>query len=367
MTKKMLCCAFLCCGSSAAWSQSSVTLYGLLDNGVTYVTNAGGGHQALEQSSIMRGNRWGFVGQEDLGGGLSAIFRLESGFNVENGTSAQGGREFGRQAYVGLSSPYGTLTLGRQYDFIVEYAGVVGSSALFNTAYAFHIGDIDRVSGERSDSAVKYVSPDYHGLTFGAMYAFGTQSAPGATGRTVSFGARYQQGGFTAGAAYTAVYEQVMPLAAFFGTTTLFGHSIGTINPKTGAIVAANVNVNRTQTLAVAANYRWQKFGLYGMFTGTNVQVGQNSGDFLTYEMSGQYMFTPAFSASAGYAYETFQGKKYGLASATIDYRLSKTTDVYLSVINMHAYSGTDADIFGLTTSTSNMQSTIRVGLMHLF
>src|SRR5258708_32662296 len=102
----------------------------------------------------MRGNRWGFVGQEDLGGGLSAIFRLESGFNVENGTSAQGGREFVRQAYVGLSSPYGTLTLGRQYDFIVEHVGVVRSSALFNTPHAFHIRQICPPSAERSYSAV---------------------------------------------------------------------------------------------------------------------------------------------------------------------------------------------------------------------
>lgn len=350
-----------------AWAQSSVVLYGMVENGVTYATNAGGGPQVLEQSSIMRGNRWGLLGKENLGGGLSAVFRLESGFNVETGTSAQGGREFGRQAYVGLSSPYGTLTFGRQYDFIVDYVGTVGSSALFNTAYAFHIGDIDRVSGERSDSAVKYVSPDYSGLTFGAMYAFGSQGTPGATGRTVSFGARYQHGSFTAGAVYTAVYEQVMPLASYFGITTLFGQSIGTINPKTGAIVAKNVNIDRTQTVGIAANYRWQKFGLYGMVTGTNIQIGGQSGNFMTYELSGQYMFTPAFSASAGYAYETFQGEKYGLAAATLDYRFSKATDVYLSVINMHAYSGADADILGLAPSTSNMQSTIRVGLLHVF
>ncbi|MGH8778827.1 porin [Paraburkholderia sp.] len=367
MTRKLLFFAVLSCGSTAAWAQSSVTLYGLLDNGVTYVTNAGGSHQVLEQSTIMRGNRWGVVGQEALGGGIAAIFRLESGFGVENGTLAQGGREFGRQAYVGMTSPYGTITLGRQYDFVVDYVGVVGSSALFNTAYAFHIGDIDRISGGRSDSAVKYVTPDYHGLTLGAMYAFGDLNTPGATGRTVSFGARYQRGNFTAGAVYTAVYEQVMPLAAYFGTTTLFGRSIGTVNPKTGAIVAANVNVDRTQTVAVGANYRWQKFGLYGMVTGTNIQVGGNSGNFMTYEMTGQYSPTPWLSFSAGYEYETFQGMKYGLAAATVDYRFSKATDVYLSMINMHAYSGAYADILGLATSTSSMQSTIRVGVMHLF
>jgi predicted porin len=45
----------------------------------------------------MQGSRWGVFGTEDLGGGLKAVFRLESGFDVNNGSMSQGSRLFGRQ------------------------------------------------------------------------------------------------------------------------------------------------------------------------------------------------------------------------------------------------------------------------------
>ena len=70
----------------------------------------------------LSGSRWGIKGKEELGNGLAAIFQLEDGFDITNGTSGQGGRLFGRQAYVGLSDTrFGTVTLGRQYDSVVDY------------------------------------------------------------------------------------------------------------------------------------------------------------------------------------------------------------------------------------------------------
>jgi predicted porin len=102
------------CG--AAHAQNSVTLYGLIDEGVNFTNNAGSG-----SAGNAAGSRWGVRGSEDLGSGLSAIFRLEGGFNASNGEFGQEGRLFGRQAYVGLQSDrYGTLTLGRQYDPTVD-------------------------------------------------------------------------------------------------------------------------------------------------------------------------------------------------------------------------------------------------------
>ncbi len=72
-------------------------------------------------SGNLQGSRWGLRGTEDLGGGLKAIFVLENGFNVFNGTLGQGGDELGRQAYVGLpTTQFGTVTLGRQYDSVVD-------------------------------------------------------------------------------------------------------------------------------------------------------------------------------------------------------------------------------------------------------
>ncbi len=70
------------CAPTVAHAQSSVTLYGILDAGITYVNNAGGAHQFKFDDGISYGNRIGFKGVEDLGGGLQAVFVLESGFHL---------------------------------------------------------------------------------------------------------------------------------------------------------------------------------------------------------------------------------------------------------------------------------------------
>jgi predicted porin len=103
--------------ATAAHAQSSVTLYGKIEDGINYTSNARGHGTVQLQSGYDYGSRWGIKGTEDLGGGYQAIFQLESGFDVNTGKMSQGGREFGRQAFVGIASDrYGTLTFGRQYD-----------------------------------------------------------------------------------------------------------------------------------------------------------------------------------------------------------------------------------------------------------
>ncbi len=105
-----------------AHAQSSVTLYGLIDAGLTYtnsqISGTGGGHSNWEMTSgPVQYSRWGLRGAEDLGAGVKAIFTLESGFNLNNGQFSSSNRIFNHQAYVGLSSrDYGALTLGRQTD-----------------------------------------------------------------------------------------------------------------------------------------------------------------------------------------------------------------------------------------------------------
>jgi predicted porin len=87
--------AILSCGS--AFGQSSVTLYGLMDAGITYtnnvVTSAGHGSNVQFVSGSAQGDRWGLKGSEDLGGGLKAIFVLENGYQIGMSASpARGAR-----------------------------------------------------------------------------------------------------------------------------------------------------------------------------------------------------------------------------------------------------------------------------------
>ncbi|RAF76601.1 porin, partial [Burkholderia multivorans] len=75
--------------------------------------------------------------------GLKAIFTLENGFDVNSGRLGQGSLMFGRQAYVGLSSPYGTVTLGRQYDSVVDFVGPLEAGDQWGGYIAAHPGDLD--------------------------------------------------------------------------------------------------------------------------------------------------------------------------------------------------------------------------------
>jgi GBP family porin len=106
----------LAAGSAAA-ADSSVTLYGVADTFVQYLDN-GGNHSFSERSGGATGSLFGLKGDEDLGGGLTAQFDVETGFNINNGSLfADTNALFYRQAWVGLNdSKYGSLTMGRQYE-----------------------------------------------------------------------------------------------------------------------------------------------------------------------------------------------------------------------------------------------------------
>ena len=96
MKKQIISLAILSTISGVSHAQSSVTLYGLIDAGLTYTNNQNGSHNFKMTSGAVNGSRWGLRGSEDLGGGLKAIFTLENGFSIANGTLGQQGREFGR-------------------------------------------------------------------------------------------------------------------------------------------------------------------------------------------------------------------------------------------------------------------------------
>src|SRR5260370_6783261 len=143
--------------SASVQAQSSVTVYGIVGVGVEYANHIlQGGRSSSgvrEQSGNLAGSRWGFKGSEDLGGGYKAVFTLESGFNLNNGTLGQGGRLFGRKAFVGLSTPYGTVTLGRHQNLLYELMFKYDPLTM-NPSYSAQTLDSQLVN--RADNSIRY-------------------------------------------------------------------------------------------------------------------------------------------------------------------------------------------------------------------
>ncbi|SOZ40150.1 porin [Cupriavidus neocaledonicus] len=158
--------------ASAQSSQSSVTLYGVIDSGVEYVSNVGANGDGLVRmpnNTATVPSRWGIRGTEDLGGGLKGLFVLESGFSPDTGSANQGGRLFGRQALVGLSNPYGQLSFGRQYTML--FWAILDSDILGPNVYGS--GSLDSyLPNTRADNAVAYKA-NFNGFVVGATYSFG--------------------------------------------------------------------------------------------------------------------------------------------------------------------------------------------------
>lgn len=150
----------------------SVTLYGVIDTGLEYVNNIGGAKNSVFRQMASTGtvpSRWGLRGTEDLGGRLKSVFVLESGFTTDTGNAGQGGRLFGRQAYVGLSGPWGQVAFGRQVTMLYWAnldADILGPNI-------FGLASLDSyVSLDRADNMISYKGT-FGGLTIGAGYSFG--------------------------------------------------------------------------------------------------------------------------------------------------------------------------------------------------
>ncbi len=167
--------AILACSQSVlAQSANNVEIYGLIDAGVEHVTGVGAAGDALQRmttSSNTAPSRLGFRGSEDLGGGMKAFFTLEQGIVMDTGGLSQGGRAFGRQALVGISSPtLGSLSLGRQYT--MTFWSGLGADIFGGGIYG--TGSLDAyLPNARADNALAWRKTFGGGFQAGATYSFG--------------------------------------------------------------------------------------------------------------------------------------------------------------------------------------------------
>ena len=325
----------------AASAQSSVTLYGRIDAAIgsqktstAGVTTADKGVQILAGSHT--GNRWGMKGSEDLGGGLKAIFQLENGFNVDTGTAAQGANaSFGRQAYVGLSGGFGSLTVGRQYDLLDTAYGnydAFGYSGYGAMGYVFNSGTGGDIIGRQNNSVI-YTSPSMGGFSLSGLWAPGEDKNPIAgTGAGQNYGlmANYANGPVGVGAVWQS-------------------------NKVGGAGTKATTNY------MIGGSYDLGAAKLYGQYEGTN-NKGANAKD--NGWQLGVVVPLGAPSLMVSYASERTKvaGTKISDAKALslmVQYPLSKRTYVYAAYLNG------ENDPIGAANTTK--QRNFGLGLVHNF
>lgn len=201
MKKSLLALAVLGAFAGAASAQTNVTIYGVVDAGISRADNGGDTDETTWGlgSGMQSGSRIGFRGTEDLGGGLSAIFTLENGFNADDGTLGQNNRLFGRQAFVGLQGGFGAVKLGRQYAPIRV---AVESIDPFGLGLAGNAANIFQVYGERTDNTINYTTGNYGGFVGQAAYSFGEAAGDTTTGRNIGFSGAYNNGPIRAVLAY---------------------------------------------------------------------------------------------------------------------------------------------------------------------
>ena len=323
--------AMMCCG---AYAQSSVTLYGLIDEAVRIQTSASGNVVSMNEGAI-NGNRFGFKGTEDLGGGLRAIFDLEAGFNIANGKSDQQSQLFGRFAWAGLQSDtLGTLKLGRQYGGIYNF-------------YAFNFdpiggGNVNAVdwslflTGIRFDNTVEYDNR-FGPVGLQVQHSLGGQAGSPSAGSTTSAWLMYNFNGGKVGiaGAESKDAEGHKLLVGSLGGTYSYGplgaylYGIDARRDAGFTVAAANsggslANTNMVSNATTLAGIQTSAR------TDTFVRVG------LTYQPAVQWRFI------ASYAYDHANNVTPGSNGTTqsvygiADYILSKRSDVYLEVDHSH-------------------------------
>lgn len=307
MKKSLLALAVLGAFAGAAQAQSSVTIYGLLDQGVVVNTNASAtGQNKTAVTAGTQSSRFGFSGTEDLGGGLKANFRLESQIQPDTGAlDAPANVLFRRAANLGLSGDFGAVTLGRQTDpFYIAYASgdarpsnLVGSSLhpFLRAAAA-----LSNITPLWVDNGVSYTTPVFSGFKATAYYSFGEVAGDTSASKQQGLTANYANGPLTVNAGLVQHYSAA-GVKNGQGTTLNGGYTFG----------AATVRASYSQ-FKDPSNSAARKYDVWGL--------------------SALYAASATVDLSAGY-YKLNDKNNLGQDGNVIgleaDYKLSKRTTLY--------------------------------------
>ena len=322
-----------------AYAQSSVQLYGTLDGGVRYQTNAvkgGGSLTTMNSNGYYSSNKLGFIGKEDLGDGWNAHFQLESGFNLGNGAFDNTTQtEFNRQAYVGIgNSTYGSLDLGRQYTIAHDIIGIYDP-------FGFHFTPILPLTtasdGTRNNNDAKYKN-NFGPVLFEADNSFGGVAGDFSSAATRSVGASYSEGAISFGGLYG--HRNILTGATYFGDSYYMfgaGYKIGPVRVSGG----------------------FMSEDLQSM--GTPHQVTNNPFGGISWTIRPDLIF------DGGYYQTTVSNdsaSRRGLSILSLAYLLSKRTTLY-SEVDYTSYK--NAVVSTLNPAGTSRQTAVTVGIDMLF
>jgi predicted porin len=324
----------------AAMAQSNITLYGVVDIGVEYLTHSpntsgGSSNQARLSAGNLSTSRFGLRGVEDLGNGLKAIFVLENGFDLDTGRQGSNNRLFGRQAFVGLQNQYGTVSLGRHQTLLYDFSTTFDPMAVA-TRYSMLMHD--KWMSSRADNSVKFFG-QYNGIYYGLLYSTGYDSTAGGeiagdyrAGREMSGSVGYTNGPF----AVRTVYDEVR------GNTATTQQ-----NYERRATIGGSYTVGPARLLA---GYRYYT----GNFTTSSLRTN-------LYWAGVQYQVTPALSLTGAAYYTDVRDSQADPISfvLTSSYALSKRTDVYAIASYARNRNGSAMGLTGFGPSLNAQATTL--------
>jgi predicted porin len=320
--KKTLVAASFAMVSALAWGQSSVSLYGIVDTGIEYYNNAakGGSFAGMPTLTGEVPSRFGLRGEEDLGGGYKSFFVLESGFAPGSGSLNYGGRLFGRQANVGVSSAFGTLTLGRQMNmsmYALFNADVIGPSIHSMASFDSYLPNA------RSDNALGYMGK-FHGVTLGGTYSFGRDAA-GPAGPSATNCAGQVPGDAIACRQYTMLLAYDSAWGGAAASYDVMYGGTGATAPLT-----SSADVDKRTIVDAYVKYGPAKLGGGWIRRNTSAQEHAQSDIFF---LGATWYVVPTFSLDAqGVRYILREHSDSTLFIARANYFVSKRTTLYASL-----------------------------------
>lgn len=355
--------AAVCATAFAASAQSSVTLYGIVDTGVERLTNAGPTGASLVRVPTLTAStpsRWGVRGNEDLSGGLQAQFVIESGFGMDAGVLGQGGRAFGRQAYVGLMGSWGQVSLGRQYTMMgssLADADVLGPNIYGHASFDAYLPN------SRADNSVVYRG-QFGGLSLGAHYSLGRDAVNAGPGPSGTNCAGEAPGDSRACRGMSALVKYD---AARWGVAV----AVDRIHGGPGAFSGLTSSA-LTDTRSVFSGYVKMGEGKVGAY----VLRRDNEGSLATprsdlYFVGGSYPVAPHWTADAAvFRFDTKSSPKDAtMLVARATYNWSKRTATYVQVGRMmnKGTSAISASVGGVAPSAGGDQTGLMTGIRHSF